>query len=205
MPYAISEFARQKVRAYAEAHMDGLVTIVRGGRGAMDPTTGRVAGVAVTAVVYGSTTLAAPGTQLAPPPPSPVQQRAPVTVSFPTDEPAPDSGPVVTPAAFPTPVEQAEADTGGKARFHTVTGQGAISNGVGEYDMRQVIVSIPWSAALPRQDDIILVRDAGVDDTLNEATLRVVEVEGGSAFGDARRLSCTLQGYSEYWTGVGTP
>jgi len=190
----ISDLARQRVRAYAESHMDGLVTIVRGKRGVLDLDTGRVAGVAVDLVVYGSTA-----------PTAPVQRQAAPAVAAVAVRVNLSGGPEAEPSAFSTPGDQATADTGGKARIHKVTGQGSISNGPGEYDMRQLIVSIPWAAALPRQDDIILVRDGGVDETLNGSVLRIVEIEGGGAFGDARRLSCTLQGHSEYWTGAGAP
>jgi hypothetical protein len=179
--------------------MDALVTIVRGKRGALDLTTGRVAGVAVDLVVYGSTALTEPAAPDPEPPPDPFARVASMrTVNF-GDQPEVS----VMAADFVTPAEQATGDTGGKARVHKVTGQGSLSNGPGEYDLRQVIVSIPWAATLPRQDDIILIRDGGVDKTLNGSVLRIVEVEGGGAFGDARRLSCTLQGYSEYWTGAG--
>lgn len=194
MPGVISDFARQRVRDYAESHMDGLVTIVRGKRGVLDLNTGRVAGVAVDLVVYGSTALQAVAQQQ--------QQQQADTMSVRVNL---SGAPGATPTGFSTPGDQATADTGGKARIHKVTGQGSISNGPGEYDMRQLIVSIPWAAALPRQDDIVLIRDGGVDTTLNGSVLRIVEIEGGGAFGDARRLSCTLQGQSEYWTGAGAP
>jgi hypothetical protein len=93
---------------------------------------------------------------------------------------------------------------GGKARVHTVTGQGSLSLGPGQIDVRQTTVSIPWDADPVYRDDIVLVRSAGRDSSLTGATLRVVEVAGGTLFGDARRLSCTLWGRSAYWDGDGS-
>ena len=92
----------------------------------------------------------------------------------------------------------------GKARLHLVSGQGSISVGPGEFDQRAVTVSIPWAAALPQQDDVIEVVDGGADQTMNGVALRVIEVEGGGLFGDARRMQCVAWGKSEYWTGTGS-
>lgn len=93
---------------------------------------------------------------------------------------------------------------GAKARLHTVTGEGSLSVGPGQIDLRQTTVSIPWSAAPVQRDDLVLIRFAGQDTTLNGTALRVVEVAGGSLFGDARRMSCTMWGKSSYWDGLGT-
>jgi hypothetical protein len=193
MPSVISDLARTRVRAYAEAHMDSLVTVVRGKRGALDPATGRVQGMAVSAVVYGSTALVDPV-----PGDEPSAGTAAVQII------AFGAAPTATPTDFATAAEQANADTGAKARVHTVTGQGSISNGAGDIDVRQVQVSIPWAAQPPHRDDLVLVRSGGQDASLVGSVLRVVEVEGGGAFGDARRLSCTLWGRSEYWSGAGS-
>lgn len=93
---------------------------------------------------------------------------------------------------------------GAKARVHTVTGQGSLSLGPGQIDIRQTTVSIPWDAVAAQRDDIVLVRSAGQDDEMVGAALRIVEVAGGTLFGDARRLSCTLWGRSAYWDGDGS-
>jgi hypothetical protein len=93
----------------------------------------------------------------------------------------------------------------GIARLHLVSGQGSISVGAsGGFDQRAVTVSIPWAAALPQQDDVIEVIDGGADQTMNGVALRVVEVEGGGLFGDARRMQCVAWGRSQYWTAQGT-
>lgn len=91
----------------------------------------------------------------------------------------------------------------GKARLHPVSGQGSLSLGPGNVDQRSTTVSIPWNAAPVQRDDVVLVRDPGRDTQLTGAALRVVEVTGGGAFGDARRCSCTLWGKSAYWDGKG--
>lgn len=93
---------------------------------------------------------------------------------------------------------------GGTARIHPVSGQGSLSLGPGQIDQRSTTVSIPWGAATPQRDDIVVIRDAGQDSDLTGKALRVVEVSGGTLFGDARRMSCTLWGKSGYWDGAGT-
>jgi hypothetical protein len=137
--------ARAHVRAYTESNMDGQVIVRRGGRGALDTTTGVVSGMAGATEVYN-----------------------------------------------------------GKARLHLVAGQGAISIGPGQFDQRAVTISIPWASPLPQQDDVVEVVSGGADQTMNGVALRVIEVEGGGLFGDARRMQCVAWGYSEYWTGQGT-
>ena len=162
MTGVISPYARQRVREYVEGNMDGLVTVVRGKRGGLDPVTGNVKGLVITGVVYGG---------------------AGVTV------------------------DNVDADAGGKARVHLVAGQGTVSNGPGEFDMRQVTISIPFSAdpqSMPRRDDVVLIRSGGQDGELNGQTARVLSADGGGLFGEARRMQCTLWGRSEYWTSQGT-
>jgi hypothetical protein len=103
------------------------------------------------------------------------------------------------------PVPDGQVGTrGAKARIHSVSGQGSISLGPGQINLRTATVSIPWGATPPQRDDIILVRDAGQDQALVGAALRIVEVSGGTAFGDARRLQCTLWGKSSTWDGDGS-
>lgn len=153
----ISATAIGKVREYTEGNMDGSVTILRGGPGLLDKTTGKVSGMAGAVQIYGD------------------------------------------------PVAAGTIGTiGGKARVHTVTGEGSLSVGPGQIDVKQVTVSIPWVGPAIRRDDIVLVRSAGQDIQLVGSALRVVEVAGGTLFGDARRLSCTLWGKSAYWDGAGT-
>lgn len=91
----------------------------------------------------------------------------------------------------------------GKARIHTVSGEGSISIGEGQIDQRQAIISIPWDASpVPARDDLIVVSDDGnLDADMVSRSLRVVEVEGGSLFFDARRLSCVSWYPSRHWTG----
>jgi hypothetical protein len=93
---------------------------------------------------------------------------------------------------------------GAKARVHSVSGQGSLSMGPGQIDIKTVTVSIPWAAPEPQRDDLVVIRSGGVDQTLKDAALRVVEVAGGGLFGDARRLSCTLWGKSSNWDGDGS-
>lgn len=152
----VSSGAIAAVRRYAEGNMDALVTILRGGPGALDPATGRISGMSDPVQIYG--------------------------------DPVP-AGTIGT--------------VGAKARVHTVSGSGSLSLGPGQVNIKQTTVSVPWSATPPQRDDVVLIRDAGQDDSMTGAALRVVEVAGGGLFGDARRLSCTLWGFSSQWDGDG--
>lgn len=69
------------------------------------------------------------------------------------------------------------------------TGQ-SIETGGGELTERDAIISIPVSDVLPHRDDILVCTDGGPDPTLNNRTFRILGVDGGGIFGDARRLSC---------------
>lgn len=140
----VSQAQIDRVRRYTEGNMDGLVTILRGGKGVLDKTTGKISGLSNAVQIYD-----------------------------------------------------------GKARVHLVSGQGSLQLGPGTINLRQTTVSIPWDAPIPQRDDIVQIRDAGQDDTMTGAALRVVEVAGGGLFGDARRLSCTLWGKSSQWDGNG--
>lgn len=93
---------------------------------------------------------------------------------------------------------------GAKARVHTATGDGSLSVGPGQIDLKQTTVSIPWAAPAVLRDDLVLIRSAGQDTQMDGSALRVVEVAGGTSFGDSRRLSCTFWGKSSYWDGAGS-
>lgn len=98
-------------------------------------------------------------------------------------------------------LENAQDIYRGKARIHTVSGAGTVTVSQQTIPIRSVIMSIPMSVTnVPRVDDCVVV---GVDDLadadLDTRIFRVVEVEGGSFFGDARRLSTTGWYESRYW------
>lgn len=94
----------------------------------------------------------------------------------------------------------------GKARIHTVSGSGAPSDSGAPIDTRSTTISIPITAPIPNRDDVITVQATNVntdgtqaDADLDTRVFRVLEVEGGSFFGDARRMSCTQAFDSRYW------
>jgi hypothetical protein len=95
----------------------------------------------------------------------------------------------------------------GKARIRTVSGAGPVTTEGGPIDTRRTTISIPMTSAIPFRDDIITVQAAnqtgdGVesDHDLDHRVFRVVDVDGGSFFGDARRMSCTQVYDSRYWS-----
>jgi hypothetical protein len=87
----------------------------------------------------------------------------------------------------------------GKARIRTVGGAGVVSVGAGEIDTPQVIISIPMDAPLPHRDDVVRVLRAEADGDLAARIFRVLDVDGGSLFGDARRLTCVGWFNSRQW------
>jgi hypothetical protein len=90
----------------------------------------------------------------------------------------------------------------GKARIRTVSSAGTLEVSEGTIPLRSVVMSIPISSAVPHVDDCVVV---GVDDLadsdLDTRIFRILEVDGGAFFGDARRF--TTQGWyeSRYWSG----
>lgn len=89
----------------------------------------------------------------------------------------------------------------GKGRIRTVAGSGVLTVGEGTVDTRSTIISIPISSTpVPRRDDVVLVlNDDLADVDLDEHTFRVMDVDGGTLFGDARRLTCQGFAQSRYW------
>jgi hypothetical protein len=88
----------------------------------------------------------------------------------------------------------------GAARIRTING-GTSPDGVGGYVViRNTIVSIPMPSAVPHADDLVLViADDNADPDTDTRIFRVKEVEGGSLFGDARRMTCEGWHDSRYW------
>lgn len=87
----------------------------------------------------------------------------------------------------------------GPARIRTVSGGSTINLGGGEIAVRDTIISIPMSAAVPRRDDLISVVSGDDDTDLDTRIFRVLGADGGGLFGDARRMSCAGWYQSRYW------
>lgn len=89
----------------------------------------------------------------------------------------------------------------GKARIRTVGDGGVISVGGAEIVTRRCTVSIPIeTAVLPHRDDILQVLDdSAADQDLTTDSLRILGVDGGGLFGDARRMSAIGWYPSTYW------
>lgn len=86
----------------------------------------------------------------------------------------------------------------GKAHIHNVMGAGVISVGEAPIDTTTVTISIPFSAALPRRDDLVSVLTDG-DPDLPARTFRVLDVNVGGLLSAYHSMTC--QGYREdrYW------
>lgn len=88
----------------------------------------------------------------------------------------------------------------GKARVRTVGNAGTISVGGGEIAIRRTIISIPIDSPIPHRDDLVQVlTDDEADRNLDTRIFRVMSVEGGSLFGDARRMEAVGWYESRYW------
>lgn len=94
----------------------------------------------------------------------------------------------------------------GKARVHTVNGGGSVDSSGGPIEERSAIISIPIDSPMIYRDDVIVVHSTGLDsdgsqsDTdLDTRAFRALDVEGGSYFGDARRISASSVFQSRYW------
>lgn len=89
----------------------------------------------------------------------------------------------------------------GKARIRTVNGTGTASIGGGEINTRSTTISIPITVnAQIHADDLVRVlQDDESDVTLDTRIFRVMDVDGGGFFGDARRMSCVGWYESRYW------
>jgi hypothetical protein len=88
----------------------------------------------------------------------------------------------------------------GKARVRGLVG-GVVNIGEDQTDIRQSIISIPISAPIPHVYDVVLVLDDTAADTdLTGRLLQVTDVEGGSLFGDARRMYARSFFDSGYWS-----
>ena len=86
----------------------------------------------------------------------------------------------------------------GRARIRTVAPAGTIGVGDAQVDVRSTVISIPIASPVPHRDDLVRVDEAG-DLDLDTRIFRVTDVDGGGAFGDARRLYCTAWHESRYW------
>jgi uncharacterized protein DUF6093 len=95
----------------------------------------------------------------------------------------------------------------GKARIHEVSGGGSTDNSDAPDSTRTAVISIPIGAPIPHTDDLITVQGTNVDSDASESDAdldtrawRITGVDGGTFFGDARRMSCTQTFNSRYWS-----
>lgn len=88
----------------------------------------------------------------------------------------------------------------GIARVRTIGSSGTVNIGGAEVAVRTVVVSIPITAPVPHVDDLLKVLTDGQSDTDADTRIfRIVGVDGGSLFGDARRMTCSGWYNSRYW------
>lgn len=88
----------------------------------------------------------------------------------------------------------------GKARVRTVSGAGVLAVGEGTIETRSTIVSIPIDSPMVRRDDVIEITDELADTELDARFFRVLDVDAGSMFADARRMTCQGFAGSRWWS-----
>ena len=102
---------------------------------------------------------------------------------------------VTTPAAPVTIYE-------GKALVHAARGAGFTSIGEIQVDTRSTSISIPMSAPVPQQDDLVIVTSSATDPDLNAAAFQIRDVDGGGFLAAVRTLSCVGYEESHWWEDV---
>jgi hypothetical protein len=95
-------------------------------------------------------------------------------------------------------LEDAQTVYDGPGRVRVLAGM-PVAVGPGQQAVRRVTVSVPIAVS-PRVDDLVKITATdAADQNLTSRILRVVEVDGGGLFGDARRMTTESWFESRYW------
>lgn len=96
----------------------------------------------------------------------------------------------------------------GKARIRLITPGGSVPS-PDPIVLRDAIISIPINSPVPHKDDVVVVATTNKDSDGTEADInidarafRVMDVDGGGYFGDARRMTCCSWYPSRTWSGT---
>ena len=95
--------------------------------------------------------------------------------------------------------DTAETIYTGQARIRQVSGAAPILVGEEQLTLAGTAVSIPYDAALPRVDDIVVVDSFGTDTELVSRAFQVRDVDGGGLIRAVRTMTCTLYNESRWW------
>lgn len=96
----------------------------------------------------------------------------------------------------------------GKARIRLIAPGGQVPS-PDPIALRQTLISIPMTSPVPHRDDLVIVSSTNRDSDATEAdtnldsrAFRVLDVDGGGYFGDARRMTCCSWFPSRTWAGT---
>lgn len=87
----------------------------------------------------------------------------------------------------------------GRARIRAVSGGGSIIAGEEVIATSNTSISIPFDAALPRVDDVVLVDTFGSDIEQVTRAFLVRDVDGGGLLRAMRTMTCTAYQGSRWW------
>jgi len=87
----------------------------------------------------------------------------------------------------------------GKARIRNIIGAGVLAIGDGSIDTATTTISIPWGSATPRRDDLVEVVSDDADAEPTGQFFRVLDIEAGGLFGEARRMHAVVWRESARW------
>lgn len=87
----------------------------------------------------------------------------------------------------------------GKGRVRQITGAGVLSIGEADIDTATATISIPWGSASPRRDDLVELVANDSDPEPAGQFFRVLDIESGGLFGEARRMRCVVWRDSAAW------
>lgn len=87
----------------------------------------------------------------------------------------------------------------GVARVYSTQGSAPIYAGEGIIATSGTQVSLPYDAAIPRVDDVVLVLAFGSDPELADDTFQVKDVGGGGLIRATRLLTCVAYQANRWW------
>lgn len=88
----------------------------------------------------------------------------------------------------------------GKARVWQLNEGQVLVSGDADIATASTNISIPFDAALPKRDDIVVIRTCVQDPSIAGMAFRVMAVDGGGMIGAVRRMQCVALVDSGQWT-----
>jgi hypothetical protein len=87
----------------------------------------------------------------------------------------------------------------GRARIYTEQASAAIFTGEAVIQTGATIISLPYNAAVPKVDDIVIVDSFGADTDLEDDVFSITDVGGGGLMRATRQLSVKAYRANRWW------